>query len=131
MEFLTTQNPEVALTLIPWFVPTTQTREDIYLELIDRLTHTPDETFVCLVLDGDLIKGMAVAYCRLRDVFIWQARSEGLRPRFVDMAFERICDWAKSKGFNRITGMPNRAKKIWQRRWGFEELNETEVYKEI
>ena len=134
MRFWITKNPRVALMLMPWFVEVDQSREDIYLELRHRLTYNPDETFVCLAVESDLIKGMVIAYCRHEDVFIWQARGSKDLPRsIVDYAFAGIGHWAKSKGFSRITGLPNRAKRIWCRRWGFQEskTNKDEVYLEI
>lgn len=133
MEFLITKNPEVALTLIPWFVPLNQSREDIYLELRERLTDNPDETFVCVAIEDNLIKGMVVAYVRYKDVLIWQSRNEGLSRSIVDFVFNGVCHWARSKGFDRVTTVPNRARKIWVRRWGFRESkeNKDEVFKEL
>ena len=122
MKFLTTKNPEAALILMPWLVPVTQSREDIYLELRERLTDNPDETFVCMIVDGDLIKGMAVAYCRYKDVFLWQARKAAdLSNKMVDKAFEKIKEWARSKGFDRISAISSRPTRSYTRRWGFVE----------
>lgn len=134
MRFWITKNPKVALILIPWFVPVNQTREEMYLELRHRLAYNPDETLVCLIIDNDLIKGMGIAYCRYNDVFIWQASTSKDIPRsIVDSAFRGILHWSKSKGFGCVSGMPNRAKKIWLRRWGFMESkkDKDEVYLEI
>ena len=120
--------------LMPWFVPFDQTREDMYLELCERLTHKPDETFVCVAIQNDLIKGMTIAYTRDSDVFIWQASTQlDVPARIVDVAFDGICHWARSKGFNRISGLPNRARHLWERRWGFKQSlrYEDEVCKEI
>ena len=134
MRFWVTKNPRVALMLIPWFVPVDQTRKEIYLELTHRLTYSPDETFVCLAVEDDLIKGLVIAYCRKNDVFIWQAsKDKGVSPKVVDCVFEGIAYWAKGRGYNKITGYPNRAKKIWARRWGFQESveNKNEVFMEV
>ena len=134
MRFLIVQNPDMALVLVPWFVPVDQAREDIYLDLIHRLKYNPDETFVCLAIENDLIKGMVIAYCRIKDVFIWQVRtSKDVSRYIVDLVFNGVCHWARSRGFNRVSTVPNRAKKIWQRRWGFRESeeNKLEVFKEI
>jgi len=120
--------------LVPWFVPENQTREDIYLELIDRLTNTPDETFVCVVIEDDLIKGVAIAYCRDKDVYIWQTRSDnGMSSDAVDRVLGGMKCWAKSKGYNRLSAGPNRARRVSKRRWGFQESqdNKREVYLEI
>jgi len=134
MRFWITKNPRVALILVPWFIEHDQSREEIYLELRHRLTYNADETFVCLAIENDLIKGMTIAYCRSRDVFIWQAITEkGVPHGIVDIAFQGIGYWAKSKGYNRISGIPNRTRKIWERRWGFQKSkeNKSEVFKEI
>jgi len=132
MRFLTTKNPDIAYILVPWYVPVNQSREDIFLETYERLKYTPDEMFVCLAVDNDVIKGMVMAFCRYNDVFLWQARSEGLARKYVDRAFDGLCLWAKSKGFDRIVTVPNRAAKLWQRRWGFKQQpNSNELYKEI
>ena len=132
MRFWLPKNPDVALLLVPWFVPCNQSREDILLETYDRLSHTPDDTFVCLAIDEDRIKGMAIAYCRYNDVFLWQARSEGLASSVVDRAFAGLCHWARGKGFTKITTVPNRAAKLWMRRWGFRlQPRSSEIFKEI
>ncbi len=134
MRFWITSNPEIALRLIPWLVEVNEGRMDMYLELRSRLTYNPDETFVCLAIEGNLLKGMTIAYCRHNDVFIWQVRTEKGVPRsIVDFGFEGVKHWARSKGYSKITGFPNRAKRIWQRRWGFKESksNKDEVYLEV
>ena len=134
MRFWVTKNPKVALMLIPWFVPNNQTREEIYLELIDRLTDSPDETFVCVAIEDDLIKGMAVAYCRDKDVFIWQARSDnGMSQEMVDRALGGLAIWAKGKGYDRVVTGPNCSREVFARRWGMKASkdNEKEVYLEI
>jgi len=134
MIFWLPKNPNVAFLLVPWFVPCGQSREDIFLETYERLRDMPDDTFVCLAIDGesDRMKGMVVAFCRYSDVFIWQARSERLASKIVDYAFNGLCLWAKSKGYDKVTTRPNRAAKLWQRRWGFrQQPNSDLLFKEI
>ena len=132
MRFWLPKNPDVALMLVPWFVPCGQCVEDMMLKLYDRLKYTPDDTFVCMVIEDDLIKGVVIAYCRARDVFIWQARNQGLTWATVDRVLDGLCRWAKAKDFDRITTMPNRAAKLWERRWGFrQQENSNMLYKEI
>ena len=134
MRFWVTKKPYVALMLGDWFVPVNQTVKEICLELIHRLTASPHQTFVCLVVESDLIKGMVIAYCRENDVFIWQACSARSVPRgIVDMVFDGIKHWARSKGLSRVSGTPNRAARIWKRRWGFRDSfeNKGEVCMEI
>ena len=125
------KNPNAAYILIPWFIPTNQSREDIFLELLDRMKDGAEETFVLLAIEGRRILGMVIAYCRTSDVFLWQARSDGLAGKYVDMAFDGVCSWARGKGMDRIVTKPNRAHKLWKRRWGFEHLAFDEMYKEI
>ena len=131
MMFCLPKNPNVALMLVPWFVPVNQKLEDMMLELYDRLKNDPDDTFVCLVIQDDLIKGMVIAYCRAMDVFIWQARNQGLARATVDRVLDGLYHWAKAKGFGRITTIPNRAAKLWERRWGFRQQDSNILYKEI
>ena len=132
MRFWLPKNPNVALMLVPWFVPCGQKIEDMMLNLHHRLKYTPDDTFVCLVIDNDLIKGVVVAYCRKSDVFIWQARNQGLTRAVADRVFDGLCHWARGKDFNRITTIPNRAAKLWKRRWGFRPMPGSQIiYKEI
>lgn len=133
MDFLVTKNPEVATQLIPWFVLSHgQTRESMFQELVERLTCRPDETFVCLAVQDEKIKGFTVAYCQDENsVFMWQARSEGMKREEVDIVFGGVERWAKILGIRRLVAAPNRALKLWCRRWDFKKLNETEVCKEI
>lgn len=131
MQFIKTDNPEVALILVPWFVPLNQTAEDIYLELRERLEDDPEETWVGLLVEGDKIKLMGIAYCRERDVFIWQARKEkGVTSEQVDAVFDRLKEWTKEQGFDRISAIPNRDYKAFTRRWGFQ-TNNGEIYLEL
>lgn len=129
------KKPKVSIDLIPWLVIVNQKIEDMYLELHGRMTDHPDDTYVCVCYDDDgTIKGMLIAYCRHDDVFLWQAHTDRSVSRvLVDEALEAVIRWAKKKGYNAITGQPNRALKIWKRRWGFKESpdNELEVIKEI
>lgn len=132
MECIITNNPEVALILIPWFIPFDMTREGIYLELRERLENNPDETFVCLIIEGESIKGMACGYCRYKDVFIWQARKlVDLSSKFVDKAFEKIKEWAKNKGYKLISAVPRKKWMVYFRRWGFKKSVNNEIILEI
>jgi len=131
VKYLRVTNPDVVLTLVPWFVPVNQSREDIFLELRDRLIHQPEDTFVLVVVSQRIIKGFVAAYARTKDVFLWQARSEGLTRKYVDIGFNAVCNWTRKKGFNKLVTIPNRATKIWARRWGFKEAKNGEIYKEL
>lgn len=131
MKYQRIYNPDAAIALVPWLIPVNQSREEIALELFDRMKYNQDETFVITVMSGGILKGMAVAFCRDDDVFLWQARNEGLTQKQVDIGFKIICDWAKKEGFNKLVTIPNRQAEIWIRRWGFQVSETGEVYKEI
>ncbi len=133
MNYVVTKNPEVAGVLVPWFVLSHgQTRASVLRELVERLVCWPEETFVCLAVEADKLKGFTVAYRKDRtEAFMWQARSEGMKRNEVDVAFASVEKWAKGLGIRRLVAAPNRALKLWCRRWGFTKLNEFEVCKEI
>jgi hypothetical protein len=86
-------------------------------------------------MNGDVIRGVSIAYGTDDGAFIWEAHSGREVPRStIDEVLEMMIDWAKSMGYNKITGKPNRAAKIWVRRWGFTIIETdgiTEIYKEI
>ena len=125
MRFWIAKDPSVAMILIPWFVPTDQTREEIYLELRHRLTHNPEETFVCVAIEGDTIQGFIAAYCRYDDVYLWQGRArspfDNLYPSHIAErssmeAMQGLEFWAKGCGYNKIvSNSPEGARHIMKR----------------
>lgn len=133
MKILRTDNPDASLLLLPWYVEFDQTRAQIGLSLNERMKSQPDDILVLLITDDEAQKilGFAVSYIRYEDVFLWQAKHSGLNRREVDEVFKTICLWAKNKGFNKISAIPNRNPKIWERRWGFIKSINDEVVKEI
>lgn len=133
MKILRKTNPDTSLSLLPWYVPFDQTKEQIGLELNDKMIHHPDDTLVLVVMDDaeKHILGFSIAYARYDDVFIWQARNINLSRPEVDLVLEQIYAWARQKGFSRIAAIPNRNPKIWKRRWGFIKSINNEVIKEI
>jgi len=87
-----------------------------------------------VAIEDDLIKGMAIAYCRDKDVYIWQARSDnGMSPEMVDRALDGLVCWAKGKGYSRVVTGPNCQREVFARRWGMtvSQNNNKEVYLEI
>ena len=131
MKIIETKVPSVALTLLPWFVPINQSREDIYLELAHRLETTPEDTLVIICMEGEMVKGMMIAYCRYKDVFLWQVRrAADLSRTFVDKAFGIIKEWTRRKGFNHIAAITNRSRAL-QRKWGFQPSANNEMILEI
>jgi len=132
MTFTRIHNPTAAMAFTAWYVPVDQTRDEIVQELWHRLTYNPDETFMLAAYEGDFVHGIVVAYRRMEDVFIWQARSEDMTREFVDLGLNGVIEWARSLGVKKIAATPNRADKIWFRRWGFKAgQDSSEVVKEI
>lgn len=134
MEFKRITDPKMAVQLVPWFEPEGETLEEMLVFLYDRLENNSSDTYLSLAVEDDLIKGIVIAYRVGIEVFIWQATAiKGVSSEVVDEAFENIKKWARTKGCSRISGIPNRAKRIWERRWGFKQsdLNENEVILEI
>ena len=130
-----TIDPVDAIRLIPWFTMKDQTKEQSFLEVLKRMVHDAANTCVCLVVHSGIIKGVSVAYGRQDDAFIWEAHSDKTVPRdVIDEVLAMMVSWAKGMGYNKISGKPNRAAKIWVRRWGFkikEYEDTTEIYKDI
>ena len=124
----------MAVQLVSWFEPVDQTLEEMLLMLHDKLETQGEDTYLSLAVEDDTVKGMTIAYKAGDEVFIWQATaSKGVSSAIVDEAFDNIKQWARDKGCKRISGVPNRAKRIWQRRWGFKQSDrhENEVILEI
>jgi hypothetical protein len=124
------------MKLLPWFTQKYQSKLTSALELTGWMADDPDLTCVCLVMDGDDIRGVSIAYATDDgSAFIWEAHSGREVPReVIDEVLQMMIDWAKSMGFKKITGKPNRAAKLWVRRWGFTIIETdgiTEIYKEI
>jgi len=129
-KFVRAKDPNVALLLLPWFIEngTGMERSELGANLYERMDKCPDETFVILIYRGNDLIAFGVAYCRKDDVFIWQAGSIGRDRRLVDVGFDIIKRWARSKGYCNIITQPNRRNfKIWKRRWGFEQINENDM----
>lgn len=128
-----TTAPVDALILRNWYVPTDQTRLEIVVELFKRMACDADNTLVLLATkDGELM-GVAVSFIeRSGRLFFWQGRSRGLSMKEVDMVIEASYDWAREKGVTTAATVPNRSKKLWERRWGFQEVpGSSEMVKEI
>lgn len=137
--------PKIALLLYPWFVPANQTRQEIYLELRDRLKNESDKTFCVVAVDmaKERIYGFLVAYCRENDVYIWQARTHTVfdnnYPDHEDtlkcnnIAFDMLFDWARQKNYARVSVDSPNSSRYLVRRYGFcrKSKDDTEITKEI
>ena len=132
MFFWLPKNPNVAKMLVPWFVPADKSVKEIFIELFLRLSCRPEDTFVCIAVENDRIKGVVAAYCRDVDVWVWQVRFEGMSRRTANRIFEGLCHWARGKGFDKIAGGPSGSVGAWERRWGAkQQSNSKELVKEI
>jgi len=92
MKIIKTANPEVAITLIPMYVEVDMGRIEIAEELFARLCNKPEDTLVLALTEDDgTLCGMAVAYTREEDVFIWQAHAmPNTDRRWIDIALGMI-----------------------------------------
>lgn len=133
LRFLRTTNPLDALVLRKWFVEVDQSQLEIALELYRQMSLYPDDTLVLLAMKGEILKGVSVSFIQESGrLFISQARSNGLSRDEVDMGVQVMWDWARKKGVHVVATVPNRARKLWLRRWGFQEIpNSKEMIKVI
>jgi len=109
------KNPEIAFTLMPWYVPLMETREEIGRELYERLKQVPNDT-LCGVFYENGIRGMFIAYCREDDVFIWQANAP--KNKYIKLVLDTVVLWAKFRGFDWIRLITTKRQAI-KRRFGF------------
>lgn len=120
--------------VMPWFVQVDQTKTEQLIYFIDTLTtHFPKKMNVTCAYDkDDHMVGLCIAVVQEDNLFLWQARSEGMTKKEVDEAMESLYDWARKRGCKTVTTIPNRDPKIWTRRWGFKEQpGSKEIIKEI
>ena len=94
MKFIQAKHPAICWPLLPWFVEGNQTRQEIFLELYERLEKDPDNTFVEVALDGDIAKAVLIAYKDGDSVWIWQARSS-VSFRHGKVMLRHLRQWAK------------------------------------
>ena len=128
--------------LLPWFIEGKETREEIFLQLYNRLEQDPDNTFVLIAMEGEYCHGFMAAYCREDDVLLWQARTRSpfdeLYPdkaniyEYNDKAFEILFEWAASKGKKIVSAIchEKRTESLVMRRYGFKK-DGTKITKEI
>ena len=123
MRFLNTKNPDDAIKLYPWLIPTdTETRLDITRELIWRLEEKPGDTYVLVAIEHDVTQGVVIAYVsetRKKTVWLWQAQ---VVPGFTQsrLMFDALRAWTKSKGAKYIRMKTDRDKRrVFERAYGF------------
>lgn len=129
MSIIKTQDPNVSIYLLPWYIEGDMTRFEIGVNLYERLINDPDNTFVSVAVDDNNVKAVLIAYVRDNDVFIWQAKAKpgfkGTREMFDDLIV-----WAKNKKKDRLATHSPRNKCV-MRRWGFAGSDNNEIIKEI
>ncbi len=131
MKFLQTKHPAICWPLLPWFVEGDQAREEIFLELYGRLEQDPDNTFVEIALDGEICKGVLIAYTLNDSVWIWQARTAKDFNQSEKM-LDDLINWTKTKNITKLRAQcsKDKAEKIFMRRYGFKK-DGIEIVKEI
>lgn len=120
MRFIQAKHPAICWPLLPWFVEGDQTRKEIFMELYGRLEQEPENTFVEVVLDGDMCKGVLVGYVSGDHIWIWQARAKKDFKQGKRM-FGDLIAWATRKGKNELRAgcSKNKNMKLFMRRFGF------------
>lgn len=133
IEFLRDSDCDNAFDYWDWFVTVDQSRLEIATELYQRMRDYPDTTMVLRTYKNSEPAGLAIAFVESNGrLFFWQGRSIGLTSRQVDATIEVVYDWARKMGVTQVATVPNRAKKVWVRRWGFKETpGSDELTKEI
>ena len=118
MTIINTKDPKVWGYLYHWFIPYDQDRLLIGAELCQRLTETPDDTYVSIIVEDDAVIGVLIGYIiNETDALIWQAKA---KPSFKQsrQILDGFIDWAKEKGMKRIVAFSDRARSL-SRRYGF------------
>ena len=118
MRFLKADNPNVALYLLPWFVPTNQNPIQMGWELHERLTDKPEDTFCLIALKGRIVQAILIAYKRKRDVWLWQAHGRK-EFKYSKLCFDGLKHWARSIGRSKLRMGTDKRYRAYQRKWGF------------
>ena len=100
MKFIQAKHPAICWPLLPWFIEGSQSREDIFLELYERLENDPDNTFVEIAMEGEMCKAVLIAHAS-DCIWIWQARSvEGFEHS--KKMLNDLMIWAKDKNVTEV-----------------------------
>lgn len=132
MRLLNIKDPEFVIKLVPWFVSSSQSRQDIMCELYQRLKDKPDETFVCMAIENNIGQALLVAGCREDNVGIWQARARA-GFGYQKLLLYLLSVWAKSKGYTKLTAgvSDKRRQKFFERKYGFKMCGEGMMEKSL
>ena len=124
MRILNTKNPEIAVLLIPWYVPVEKSPVDICLELRQRLTERPEDTFCAVAIEDNVGHAMLLAYVNDDHVWLWQARARA-GFKYGRILFNGVTEWARSKGYKQLRmGTSQGRMRAYQRRYGFKPVKE-------
>ena len=118
MTIINTKDPKVWGYLYHWFIPYDQDRLLIGAELYHRLTETPDDTYVSIIVEDDAVIGVLIGYIiNETDALIWQAKAKPSLKQSRQI-LDGFIDWAKEKGMKQIVAFSDRARSL-SRRYGF------------
>jgi len=112
------KNPDVAMSLIPWFVPEGQNPIDMGWKLYTMLKTKPDDIFCLIALDSSIIQAILIAYKCKREVWLWQAHARG-GFKYSKTMFNGLVSWTKGIGKKKIRMSTSQKQKAYQKRWGF------------
>jgi len=95
--------PEMAIVLMPWFVPVDQSREEILVILADKLKNDFENTLVLIAVDNDKVRLFTAVFKDTdSSTYLWQARSSvGFRGS-MDI-LKLIEQWARDKKCSELT----------------------------
>jgi hypothetical protein len=136
MRITKTTNPLAAIEFLPLYVELPDyNRKQLAENLFTQMSEKPNETLVlALINDINSIVGMVVAYVRPEenDVRIWQASSiPSVEKKWSDVLVGVVMGWAKSLRLTTITAESDRGTRLFKRRWGCVEVNDSEMAMEI
>lgn len=131
MKYLQAKHPAVCWCLLPWFVEGNQTREEIFMELYERLETNPEDTYIEIALCGEICKGVLIGYIDGDHVWIWQAHAAKDFKKSHKM-LNNMMKWAKAKGITRLKAecTKDRNERLIMRRFGFKKDGQ-EIIKEL
>lgn len=124
------KDPDISLKLLPWYVAGDKYELDIGWELHERLKENPDDTFCCIAIENNRIQAFVVAYCRQKNVFIWQAKARS-GFNYSQTIFNGLVLWARGKGRKKLKANSSRRSRAIKREWGFTDSKNNEIERRI